>query len=365
MSPDLAIRSCGEAIGVASWFVLSDVVAVQHRRGGDLAVTCQRVAQLLHERGRLEREAASLTAQARFTARTVLALPLIGVGLWLWRSPASFGRMTTPAMLLAAAPAMLSIGLGILVIRRFALRGASVDVERRRLATTDGRISRVMRRCVGSGTIVRQSARGAATGSLPAMLVISAAGNVSSTVVFCAVIALGCGGAWPTLDRRRAVSRLELEAQDGLCALLEISLALLAAGATPHEVVTGAIGSCPGMLGERMRAGGAMIELGRTPESAIGSLAVVKASPALDAWLQSLTSGARQGAPATHVLETLLRDARSSEREFIRSRAATIGPRIQLAVVAFIVPAITWLVLLATASGLAGQLKQAGILASG
>jgi len=59
------------------------------------------------------------------------------------------------------------------------------------------------------------------------------------------------------------------------------------------------------------------------------------------------------------------RDARASEREFIRSRAATIGPRIQLAVVAFVVPAITWLVLLATASGLAGQLRDAGVLASG
>jgi len=119
------------------------------------------------------------------------------------------------------------------------------------------------------------------------------------------------------------------------------------------------------MLGERLRAGGAMIELGRTPVSALGSQPVVLASPALEAWLQSLTSGARQGAPATQILETLLRDARASEREFIRSRAATIGPRIQLAVVAFVVPAITWLVLLATASGLAGQLRDAGVLASG
>jgi len=365
LNPGAALHACATELKVSSWFVLADVVSVQHRRGGDLAVSCQRVAQLLHERGRLEREAASLTAQARFTARTVLALPLFGVVLWLWRSPASFERMMTPGMLLAASPALVSISLGIYMIRRFALRGASVDVERRRAATAGGHISRLLRCAVGTGSIVRQSTRGAAIGSLPALLVLTTAGHVSTTVIFCAVIALGCGAAWPTLDQRRAVHRIDLESQDGLCALLEISLALLAAGATPHEVVTSAVASCPGMLGERLRAGGAMIELGRTPVSALGSQPVVLASPALEAWLQSLTSGARQGAPATQILETLLRDARASEREFIRSRAATIGPRIQLAVVAFVVPAITWLVLLATASGLAGQLRDAGVLASG
>ena len=66
--PD-AIRTLAEEVDVPAARLLADVVAVHHRRGGDLGMLCHRLSQLLHERARLDREARALTAQARFTAR--------------------------------------------------------------------------------------------------------------------------------------------------------------------------------------------------------------------------------------------------------------------------------------------------------
>ena len=59
----------------------------------------------------------------------------------------------------------------------------------------------------------------------------------------------------------------------------------------------------------------------------------------LDAWLQLLAIGNSTGVAVTDSIETLLRDSRSRERERYRRRAATAGPRMQLATVLLIVPA--------------------------
>jgi Flp pilus assembly protein TadB len=340
--------------------LFADVVSVQHRRGGDLGTLCHRLSQLLHQRARLDREARSLTAQARFTARAVLVLPGLATLLWAWRSPGSFTSMLHPGTLVLASPAFVLLAAGIVVVRTLAVRATELDRPARE--PKPGIVTRGMRRACGAGTVHARLVRGACVGAMVPTLLVAVSGHISGPVVLSAAIAVACGAAWPYLDDRRRQRYLAEAAQDGLATLLEVSIALLAAGALPHEVVLGAIDSCPGRLGAALRPAAAQARIGRSLESALAAVPEVGAAPELDAWLHALTSGARHGAPAGHVLDTLLRDARSAEREAFRARAATMGPRIQLAIVLLIVPALLWLVLLVTTTGLVRQLRHAGVL---
>jgi hypothetical protein len=103
------------------------------------------------------------------------------------------------------------------------------------------------------------------------------------------------------------------------------------------------------------------LALGRSITSSFADLPVVAASPHLDAWLHAIRASAELGAPAIHVLEQLLRDARSTRREQIRSAAATAAPRMQLALVLLVVPGIMWIMLVATVGGLAAQMQRLGV----
>jgi Flp pilus assembly protein TadB len=353
---DAALEQFAQRAGTEQAWLLARVVGAQHRRGGDLGRLCHRLARLLHERRRLREEARAATAQARFTARAVVALPAFLVLGWAWISPQSLATMVTTASLLVASPALVGLLVGVAVIRRLAASASVIEQSVQPRTRVNGLLAKVS----GTGSVRRQQTRLATYFALPTIMLCAA--RPSAFMLLCAGLALGCALGWPVAMRRREISELEMHARRGLPDVLETSVALLAAGCTPREVLETVLAVCPGRLGVLLRPALHQMELGRTPFSALTALPVICVSPELEAWAYAMTDGTRHGAPISETLESLLRDVRTADREEFRARAATAGPRIQLAVVLLIVPSIMWLMLVGAAQGLVRQLGAAGIL---
>jgi tight adherence protein B len=101
--------------------LLVAAIRLQRRSGGNLAALLREIAGALDDRTRLEEEARTETAQARFTSTVVLAMPVCVLGLGELAAPGTIGRLAGSPIglwLLAAAAAMqLS---GALLVRRLA-----------------------------------------------------------------------------------------------------------------------------------------------------------------------------------------------------------------------------------------------------
>lgn len=356
---ELEVDALAARIDSHSARLFAQVVRVQHRRGGDLGATCHRLAALLHERSQLDAEARSATAQARFSARAVLAIPLLLVAAAAWRAPDHVRAFLRPDALLLALPGIVLIILGALIARRIAQTASDVGaVGVRRPTNRDGRS--LVRRVAGAGPRSRQAARlaGVAAGCcLPALVL-----RPGPTMVACALVAIAAAVVWPWSDGARVRRMHVATAQSGIESLLEVSIALLAAGATAHEVATLA----PTSTGEPLRSALApavhRVGLGRTIASSFDAVPEVAASTQLDGWLHAICTSAELGAPAASVLEQLLRDARAARREQLRAVAQTAAPRMQLALVLLVVPGVMWLMLLATVGGLVQQLRASGVV---
>ena len=78
------LRSRSASRGVA---LIVAALQVQRRTGGDLARVLRDVATALDQDRRVIQEANAATAQARYTAMVVVALPLCGIGLGALASP--------------------------------------------------------------------------------------------------------------------------------------------------------------------------------------------------------------------------------------------------------------------------------------
>jgi tight adherence protein B len=105
----------------AAWDTLVAGILLQRDAGGDLAALLRDLAGSLEEAARVEADARAATAQARFTARLVLGLPLAAAALTELAAPgfvASLLAEPLPAALVAAA-AILQV-LAVLAIRRLA-----------------------------------------------------------------------------------------------------------------------------------------------------------------------------------------------------------------------------------------------------
>lgn len=360
MPASRVVAQLADSIGGDSAELFALVMLVQHRRGGELAPLCQRLAMLLHERRRLVDEAMSATAQARFTARAVLGLPALVMFVWALVDPSSLLALVSGPAAIALVPAVLLMSAGILVIRRLATQAVVGPAGH---PGGEPWMELAVRRIAGAGPVRRQRLRLVAA-AFP-IVVLSLASGVTLLNLFGSIALIGGAYAWPRLSATRADRRLHGVVADGLPALLELSIALLAAGATPRETILESVQHAPGALGRQLREALPQIRLGRSPESALRALPAVHASPDLDTWLGSLSSGERFGSPVSEALGALLRDARSAEREHFRRQAATAAPRIQLATVALVVPAILWVVLVATAHGLVSSLRSSGIVDAG
>lgn len=109
-------RSASRGVGL-----IVAAMQVQRRSGGDLARVLREVATALDDERRLRAETRSATAQARFTAVVVVALPGCGIALASLASPGLPGRIAgSPAGLALLAAAFLLQAAGAWMIRRLA-----------------------------------------------------------------------------------------------------------------------------------------------------------------------------------------------------------------------------------------------------
>ena len=102
-----------------AWDTLVAGILLQREAGGDLAGLLRELAGSLEAAARVEADARAATAQARFTARMVLGLPLAAAALAELAAPGFIGSLLAepaPAAL-AAAAAFLQV-LAMLAIRR-------------------------------------------------------------------------------------------------------------------------------------------------------------------------------------------------------------------------------------------------------
>lgn len=348
-------------VGTPAARLFAQVVRVQHRRGGDLGGPCHRLATLLHDRIRLDAEARSATAQARFSARAVLAIPALLALAAAWRAPDATRQFLEPGPLLLASPGIALICVGAIVARRIAVSACSLGAGTAPSKRRSSWIRSGAHSLAGSGPRSRAGARlGAlATACCAPALVASGFSPIS---VLCTAVSVGVAVSWPWSERARTRRARALVAQSGIEALLEVSIALFAAGATAHEVATLAPGSTPEPLRSALAPAVYRVGLGRTIAAAYDAVPEMGASAQLDGWLHAICTSAELGAPASDVLEQLLRDARSARREQLRSVAQTAAPRMQLALVLLVVPGVMWLMLLATVGGLVNQLQASGVV---
>jgi tight adherence protein B len=96
-------------------------ILLQRDAGGDLAALLRDLAASLENAARVERDARAATAQARFTARLVLLLPLGAALLTELAAPGFLSALfadPVPAALVAASAALQLAGL--IAIRRLA-----------------------------------------------------------------------------------------------------------------------------------------------------------------------------------------------------------------------------------------------------
>lgn len=345
----IVLQAMAEEIDVEAAHLFARVMAVQHRRGGNVGHVCHRLATLLHARQRVAGESRALTSQARFAARVVVVLPLGGVLLWGVTAPASLQRMLEPGMLVIASPAMFLIAIGVLVARSCSL---AADIHRdQRECDRRGPTARIIDRLAGTTQGPRRSVR---LGLLVATLLLPfvVASRASLPILLSFTAAVLAAVLWPLVEERSRRQQSVSTAMASLPALLEVSIALDAAGATAREVMAQAVAATGPGLRLQLEPAVAHVRLGRSIDSSFAALPIIDAVPELDAWSQILASSDRLGSSVADQLETILRDVRASERERQRTKAATAGPRIQLATVLLIVPGIMWLVLLATARGL-------------
>ncbi len=112
----LRVRSGSRGVGL-----IVAAMHVQRRAGGDLPRVLRDVAGALEEEQRVLEEARAATAQARFTAAVVIALPLFGIAIGALASPGLPSRLTGTAVGAGLLGTALALQVcGVLAIRRLA-----------------------------------------------------------------------------------------------------------------------------------------------------------------------------------------------------------------------------------------------------
>ncbi len=121
LSPDDALEAMRLRCGEGPWEAIIAAIQLQRRSGGDLARLLRELAGDLDSIGRALREARAASAQARLTARIVLAMPLVGALIFGLLAPgalaAIFSLALPRALLLLAA--VLQV-VAVLAVRRVA-----------------------------------------------------------------------------------------------------------------------------------------------------------------------------------------------------------------------------------------------------
>ena len=121
LSPDDALETLRRRCGEGPWEAIIAAVQLQRRTGGDLARLLRELALDMDSVGRALREARAASAQARLTARIVLAMPLIGALIFALAAPgalAAIFRLALPRALLLTAIVLQVVA--VLAVRRVA-----------------------------------------------------------------------------------------------------------------------------------------------------------------------------------------------------------------------------------------------------
>ena len=121
---DHVLRDLARRAGGGPLDTLAAAVLMQRDAGGDLAALLRDLAASLETRGRVVADARSATAQARFTALLVTALPAAGLAL---------GELAQPGFVLALAGSPLTAAMVVLALVLQAVAFVSV----RRIARVD------------------------------------------------------------------------------------------------------------------------------------------------------------------------------------------------------------------------------------
>jgi len=121
LSPDDALEAMRRRCGDGPWEAIIAAAQLQRRTGGDLARLLRELAADLDSVTRAVREARAASAQARLTARIVLAMPLVGAVIFAVAAPRTLAAIFSsplPRGLLALA-ALLQI-VAVVAVRRVA-----------------------------------------------------------------------------------------------------------------------------------------------------------------------------------------------------------------------------------------------------
>jgi tight adherence protein B len=114
---DAVLADLAKRANDPSWDATVTAIALQRRTGGDLAALLRRIADVADERDRVDADARTLTAQARFTARLVAAMPLAGLVLAELAVPAAVSETLSEPLglgLLVMAAAILVAALAVI-----------------------------------------------------------------------------------------------------------------------------------------------------------------------------------------------------------------------------------------------------------
>jgi tight adherence protein B len=118
-STDSALDALRARAACRSVDLLVAAIRLQRRSGGNLAALLRDVARSLEDRERLVAEARAETAQARFTAAIVIAMPVGLLGLGELAEPGLLARVTdAPAGVWLLGCAFLLQVAGALIVRR-------------------------------------------------------------------------------------------------------------------------------------------------------------------------------------------------------------------------------------------------------
>jgi tight adherence protein B len=105
--------------GDPGWDTLVAAILLQRDAGGDLALLLRGLAERLESARRADADARSATAQARFTAWLVAALPAAAAGLAEFGSPGYLASLAAAPLTLALLASSLALQAGaVLAIRR-------------------------------------------------------------------------------------------------------------------------------------------------------------------------------------------------------------------------------------------------------
>ncbi len=122
---EVVLRALARRAGSGALDTLVAAVLLQRDAGGDLAALLRDLAAALEERGRVVADARSATAQARFTALLVSALPAAGLALGELAQPGFVaGLAAEPLTAVMVLVALVLQGVAFVCVTRIARVGA-------------------------------------------------------------------------------------------------------------------------------------------------------------------------------------------------------------------------------------------------